>query len=442
MNNAFEGYYFARYPIWYSSEMKIPHEIDDTLTEKENNLINEINLRSLGLIFYIVVFPEISSYLGAYEDDNDESIKAGIIAPPFLDIEPDSQTASRLIDSAVYGFDEKSLENQNDSVKNMLYRVASIMIYTNPYWDERYLFQFYALNEFCASAMGNKITFGKFVETNMEQLYDNFRIGKGKVSSYSNLLLGHQLNDESFLHYRKSNSQETCDLINSLTKDEIYRIISNENSLLPKMNTQNSDFITQSIVKFFKINETIPTDEVIDKRVRSIINKSMIGYDQSLIIRAINIVEKSYKYELFGNLLKSHFLDLLESVVSKLESYEILVFLIVCDNAYHYIDMDDIDKSGELMELVMNNDSFSAEDFVRFITESYLFYDGDLPHYDDWAEFIEYGNKLDGNIPASILMPIIINDAKVKNSVRRNVPQESQVKEILEIKSLSEQQAI
>lgn len=422
-------YVFERYPI-YRSENSYNIKALMELSAEDRNLLIDLKKTDSLSSRNIVCFPGFEEHLEEGTDPNVTFFeKHGLrirselfIAPPFLDFESDSvKSSSDIMDSISYNFDVGNFESRN-FIQSVLLIVARNMIRSNSHWDDKHLFHFYALNEFCADDVPFDKHFGEFVNENMDELYKNFRLGEGTEHQHSLRLMFHyNAPDKSLLVYEESFTKK----ISNFQKQDVCNFVSYGIKHFPSVSRVLNDNSIDFIQHLTRKHEPAVFHEEINRKVDQILTKifysgtsvslevdegivEIVGYDKPM---------KRAECFLYNSEIKK-FLNKVEELFDSMQPTELLPLMVMLfnpsmvmsdQNNEFFMSADEYNRARfvNLMNYALNDGNINNRDLINFMTDVFMEYNYELPVYEEWMNFAKEGN-VSNLIPASMAIPFIL----------------------------------
>lgn len=418
-------YKFAKYPI-YSFSGYVGSRIR---VDKKTHLTKEelISVQSLDMLnFYgisdIVLFPGFEKNI-VVENHYDNSLNLGnaknintYILPSLLEMEPDPAKFSQKIrDLAVNLYSANVKQGNKMYMEHELFLIARNMVKTRDFWDDKFLFRFYTINEFCGSKVASNKTFGEYISENMDKLYENFRIGVGHRSNFTFTILSEYLENGNFMRYSDLSTDKNEPLIMSLTKDEVQSLYLDKKGYYPSAFGNNYTRVVLRIVSDIKAGNVAHSNESITKISNNLIEKSLATKNlklsdfkkKPLVFEGIN-KQKSWSEQLI-NSSKMKILDKLSLIVDKVEPHELLAFLLMLSKPKYFFNHSTIDSAYDVVLEALSSENFTPEEFVKFVAETVMHYDLELPTCSDWQTYLQDEGSFSDEIPPSIAISFILN---------------------------------
>lgn len=344
--------------------------------------------------------------------------------PPLLDIESNPikiMSDFNIIKQVSRKTPKYPIENQN-MYATFLIQANSFMLWSD-WWDDRYLFRFYAINEFCVS--DENISLSEFINKNMEELYRNFRIGIGTLSKYTEMLLNLE-KGHGFLFYMDETMNER---ISVLTRNEIL-------STLSKGENYYNDWTLYAYVSESKVDEIIidaksgnthkPIAELYYE-ITEITKKSFAHYGMGFLcnyeVEMNNLmaeINSSYSSSNTGmeTNQKLEILKTLSRFSENLQSYEVIAFSFIVLNPRVVFRSEREKTDLSNLRSILQHENCVPEEFVSFMVEAYLSYDDIFACSADFLNFLEEDGSFTKSVPPSLLIPMISTNKSVRGRRR------------------------
>lgn len=410
-----EEYYWARYEI-----------CDFNMIDKKSdlNVFSADNRKKLKAIYHedmsntVVLFPGFENYL-YYNTHHEKSF----VYPPLLNIAKDPN-------SVFMDMMQNDLHKRDRIVKKPVYNTnlypyllnkAGHVVKKFKHWDDRYLFRFYAINEFCI--LGGDLKLGEFIESNMDELYTNFRNGIGTESKYSYKLIYDSFNN--FLQFM--DEEPYTKYVLELTKNEIHSALEKRNSYYPMVSifADVSENLAKVIFTDIKSGQTTSLYHDYLMKAFSMVRESIkhhgiiLDEEEDYILELlITDTRKTTKSSIGIEVSqKIRVLKALEPFVKTIEPDKLISFILSITQPTNVFDDNEVDYMSNLALLSgFEGDNLSVESFIEFIAEIGLNYSGALPSHEDLIDFINDGGTFSNLIPASMLVPILSKNTEIKNN--------------------------
>lgn len=420
-----EPYIFKRYPIFkYERNWSNPNPtIKDVDTRHLNELgkkVAENYLKSAkNASVTVAIFDGVEEVIATNEHFGIYTSESNIM-PSFLDIEKDPKKASQAISRTLYA------ESGDDSfMSKILMNIAYSMLETSKYWDDQLMFRFYAINEFISSNKNNKTTFGSYLKRERKALVESFRYGIGTENKHS-LKLAYLYGSEGhFLRYNVNEPEKDCiKLIESLTKKELLDIAESNPQYYPPAIGRNYTKTVEKIIQNVKSPKVVITHEDLYDIGRQLFVDSLSKYEISFDdfnsrerYRLMEIMMYNFsQHHLVDNHMREQMLKKLDESSDKLEPYEILAFILVLGKPKFFFNRASVSKAYEVINYGLTEMDIEPELFIRFVIETVMTYNYELPAHSDWALFLKNEGCISDHIPPSLLIPLMLN--KERNQKR------------------------
>jgi len=436
----------ARYPIYhyrsyyyYTQNSNKTNHIANISTFLQN-IINEARDNT-----HVVMFPDWENRVALKSEDISSYGGYNTGLPPLgkfstEDLDEFIAYSSYRVYKKFADFIDVTKKPKINTAEEMLFGISFNMVYgTNFYnngsnfWDEAQLYRFYILNSFLGQ---NKFkTFGKFVEKNKEDLWDDYKIIKDNTNNHSHILFNYFSNLNSLLnvYYSKTKQKEIDELFGSLTKDEILRLINpssrREFPDVPESGNGYLKKLEESLkiireLKKFKYSDEEMMSSLTNAFTKSLKNNGVdfdfknkksdyyrkITYPTSLEFR--NMVNVDTIAE---KVLVKKIVDSLESNIEEFTPADLLAFIFTITHPKFFFN-----RAGKKGMKVLNDaiDKFGMNVVVPFVAEIMMEHNSELPTYSDWQKFFKDGESLEDAISPSLMVSMMLNGNR--NQKRRN----------------------
>lgn len=351
---------------------------------------------------------------------------------------------------------DKDYSSRELRMSHMLYRITLQIVKAtkNPYWDERQLFRFYVLNAFLSSEKSSE-TYGEFFEKNKEELWLGYRnVNNDYNNKHTKNLYEAFIRMDTVLNFYELKSSETQEIFNTFTKQEILKIIENYLTNTDSRNVPN-DFVKFPIVGFSgrgyleKLNEVVKIlredtvinydHDLLQKKIFNNLceifkknnvdvnfaqlwnNKNRAVYDYVYLMQiqigkllnpgsfdytkknSLTPADKKNRIDIFNNLFKNS---------DNLSAEEISGFIYALSSTKSFVSRGGEKSFAIIVQLF---DKYGVENSVRFIAETMMYYNHELPSVVEWKKFIKENDKIDFELDPSLIIPFVLSTEKKQN---------------------------
>lgn len=410
-----QAYEFKRYPIFECKINNSKYDVKPNLShfnDAEKEIANIIIEKFDRIVTKTVIYPDLLKAIGDYDGKLFTDL-----APPLLDIEKDAKFVTMGLEQHRFSFSFYSKDRKTNGFKSHFLMLVREMIYSFKFWDDRFMFRFYAMNEFINSLEDNKMTLGDYLAKDEPKLREKFRHGKGKKTKYTENLLRHYISDGHFLRFNVNEPEKESTLIMGLTKHELIGIVDKANDFFPKATGKNKSKTTERIIATIKDSEKDVSNYMVTEKVEHIINKSLSVHNLSISLfgghMKTKFVDLSTTYfgyiESMDSKMRMKILEKLETIIDDVSTVDLLAFILVMGRTKYFFNRAKLDKAYEVLYAGLTSMEVEPKVFVEFVAETVLTYDYELPTHSDWELFIKNGDSLSEQIPASLAIPLMLN---------------------------------
>lgn len=308
--------------------------------------------------------------------------------PPIGPIKNNFVTGDELF-LAQYDSRRSQFTNKSRRMSNLILKILNQMA-DSSYWDEAVLYRFFALNEFINSRTG--ATFGEFCVENEDRIDEIFTKFSARDYGDSTKILYDAYSHNMALYYRTGAPKKAEELIASLTVDEVMKILKSKR----KQNSTNSvtyfTYLT-NLIEEIRNKSVMSGEEIHDSLIQSFMESvNAYGTDGLYLGMLFEDFIKNTKFisrDSSDSVAGMTIANKIDQVASDVSPVELLVFMsaishmsLAFKSCDHARAMSIVSKAADRL------DNQKMVDFIVFVSNVVLEYDGPLANYSEWIKAI------------------------------------------------------
>lgn len=310
---------------------------------------------------------------------------------------------------------------KDKTISEVVLRLVREMI-SSKFWDETVIYRLFALNEFIEK--GNDRTFGQFVaeeETELDNIFTNFSAKSYKHTSK----LIEAYSKDKILYYRNRALTKVNPIIDSLTVDELRKIIELHNTEEKVTDSNYSRLVKERVEEIRSLANIASSDDMRDDLFKSFLaSADEFGCGNlSLSEMSFDFLSNTGFLMNDKNLLKKQrIINVLKDLEKEITPVEMLTLIFAMNNHSSIFRSCDTERAITVFDSAFSNLD-NLTDFIIFISQLVFDYDGTLASYGEWMKAIASGGD-DYTMGPIIVLGLMTSEEK--SLIKRTISYEQE----------------